>query len=176
MDITFTNFPTGSVSWFCVEEGTRYGPYSTTLTSSTETLSTNTCYDTESVAATTSLPMALSTPTRSEPTHRRRRRLNHRLRRVGGNPAPSGNWMDITFTNFPTGSVSWFCVEEGTRYGPYSTTLTSSTETLSTNTCYDTESGGSDYVSSDGRQLQHDRNRRIDAAAASTIDCGRVGR
>ena len=58
--------------------------------------------------------------------------------------------MDITFTNFPTGTVSWNCVEEGTSYGPYSTTLTSSTETLTANTCYDTESGGTDYVTADG--------------------------
>jgi hypothetical protein len=28
--------------------------------------------------------------------------------------------------------------------------LTSSTETLTTNTCYDTESNGSDYVSAEG--------------------------
>jgi hypothetical protein len=47
----------------------------------------------------------------------------------GSNPAPSGNWMDIAFTNFPAGTVPWYCVEEGTKYGPYSTTLSSSTET-----------------------------------------------
>lgn len=58
--------------------------------------------------------------------------------------------MNITFTNFPTGPVSWECVEEGTPYGPYTTTLTSSTETLTTNTCYDTQEGGSDYVTADG--------------------------
>jgi hypothetical protein len=58
--------------------------------------------------------------------------------------------MNITFTNFSTGTVTWYCVEEGTKYGPYSTTLTSSPETLTTNTCYDTEGGGTDYVSSDG--------------------------
>jgi hypothetical protein len=58
--------------------------------------------------------------------------------------------MDITFTNFPTGTVSWDCVEEGQSYGPYSTTLTSSTETLSSHTCYDAEAGGSDYVTADG--------------------------
>ncbi|HTW10445.1 MAG TPA: hypothetical protein VME46_23270, partial [Acidimicrobiales bacterium] len=68
----------------------------------------------------------------------------------GSNPAPSGDWMDITFTNFPVGSVSWYCVEEGHQYGPYTTTLSSSTETLTANTCYDTEAGGSDYVTSDG--------------------------
>lgn len=68
----------------------------------------------------------------------------------GSNPAPSGDWMNITFTNFPTGQVSWYCVEEGVSYGPYSTTLSSSTETLTSNTCYDTESGGSDYVTSNG--------------------------
>ena len=61
----------------------------------------------------------------------------------GSNRAPYGNWMNITFTNFPTGTVSWYCVEEGTKYGPYSATLTSSTETLTSNTCYDTEAGGS---------------------------------
>jgi hypothetical protein len=32
----------------------------------------------------------------------------------GGNRAPAGNWMNITFSNFPTGRVSWYCVEEGT--------------------------------------------------------------
>ena len=58
--------------------------------------------------------------------------------------------MDITFTNFPTGPVSWYCVEEGTSYGPYTTTLTSTTETFHTNTCYDTQPGGSDYVTADG--------------------------
>lgn len=68
----------------------------------------------------------------------------------GSNPAPYGNWMNITFTNFPTGSVSWYCVEEGTAYGPYSTTLTSSTETFTSHTCYDTQPGGSDYVTSEG--------------------------
>jgi large repetitive protein len=68
----------------------------------------------------------------------------------GSNAAPAGNWMDITFTNFPTGTVSWTCVEEGVGHGPYHTTLTSSTETLTTNTCYDTQPGGTDYVTSDG--------------------------
>ena len=68
----------------------------------------------------------------------------------GTTPAPAGNWMDITFTNFPTGPVSWYCVEEGTSYGPYTTTLTSTTETFHTNTCYDTQPGGSDYVTADG--------------------------
>ena len=68
----------------------------------------------------------------------------------GGNSAPAGKWMDITFNGFPTGSVTWYCVEEGTAYGPYSTTLTSSPETLTTNTCYDTERGGSDYVTAGG--------------------------
>jgi hypothetical protein len=68
----------------------------------------------------------------------------------GQNPAPSGNYMNITFNNFPTGTVTWYCVEEGTSYGPYHTDLTSSTQTLTTNTCYDTEAGGTDYVTSDG--------------------------
>jgi hypothetical protein len=68
----------------------------------------------------------------------------------GSNAAQFGNWMDITFENFPTGSVTWYCVEEGHAYGPYSTSLSSSTETLTTNTCQDTESGGSDYVTADG--------------------------
>jgi hypothetical protein len=58
--------------------------------------------------------------------------------------------MNLTFTNFPTGSVTWYCVEEGVAYGPYSTTLTSGTETFSTHTCYDTQPGGSDYVTADG--------------------------
>lgn len=58
--------------------------------------------------------------------------------------------MNITFTNFPTGPVTWYCIEEGQSYGPYSTSLSSSTETLTTNTCYDTEAGGTDYVTSDG--------------------------
>ena len=58
--------------------------------------------------------------------------------------------MDVTFTNFPTGKVAWYCVEGGTSYGPYSTTLTSSTETLTTNTCYDTEAGDNDYFTADG--------------------------
>jgi hypothetical protein len=68
----------------------------------------------------------------------------------GSNPAPYGHWMDVTFTNFPTGKVTWYCVEGGTSYGPYSTTLTSSTETLTTNTCYDTEAGDTDYFTADG--------------------------
>jgi len=68
----------------------------------------------------------------------------------GTNPAPSGNWMSITFSNFPIGTATWYCVDEGTNYGPYSAALTSSTETLTTNTCYDTESNGSDYVSAEG--------------------------
>jgi hypothetical protein len=68
----------------------------------------------------------------------------------GSNPAPHGDWMDVTFTNFPTGPVTWYCVEGGTSYGPYTTTLTSSTETLTTNTCYDTEAGDSDYFTADG--------------------------
>lgn len=68
----------------------------------------------------------------------------------GSTPAPYGNWMDITFTNFPVGPVAWDCVEEGVSYGPYQTTLSSSTETLTSNTCYDTEAGGSDYVTADG--------------------------
>lgn len=68
----------------------------------------------------------------------------------GSNPAPAGDWMDVTFTNFPTGPVTWYCVEGGTSYGPYSTTLTSSTETLTTNTCYDTEAGDSDYFTAEG--------------------------
>jgi hypothetical protein len=58
--------------------------------------------------------------------------------------------MDISFSGFPTGPVTWYCVEEGTSYGPYSTTLSSSDETLSTNTCDDTESGGTDYVTAGG--------------------------
>ena len=68
----------------------------------------------------------------------------------GPNPAPAGNWMDITFSNFPTGPVSWYCVEEGVDYGPYSTTLTSGTETFTSNTCYDATPGGTDYVTADG--------------------------
>jgi hypothetical protein len=148
MDITFTNFPTGSVSWYCVEEGTAYGPYSTTLTSSPETLTTNTCYDTETGGSdyVTAEGITSNTiATYSPPPPPGSITIGW-----GSNPAPAGNWMDITFTNFPTGSVSWYCVEEGTAYGPYSTTLTSSTETLTSNTCYDTQNGGSDYVTADG--------------------------
>ena len=152
MDITFTNFPTGTVSWHCVEEGTSYGPYSTTLTSSTETLTTNTCYDTESggsdyVTADGVDSNIIATDGSTSPPTTGTESISIGW---GNTPAPAGDWMDITFTNFPTGTVSWHCVEEGTSYGPYSTTLTSSTETLTTNTCYDTESGGSDYVTADG--------------------------
>jgi hypothetical protein len=68
----------------------------------------------------------------------------------GGNQAPYGKWMDITFSNFPTGSVAWYCVEGGTSYGPYHTTLTSSTETLTSNTCYDATPGNNDYVLANG--------------------------
>jgi uncharacterized protein YheU (UPF0270 family) len=150
MDITFTNFPTGTVSWYCVEEGTSYGPYSTSLSSSTETLTTNTCYDTESGGSdyvvadgVTSNTIATDAPPPPPPSP-------SISIGWGSNPAPYGNWMDITFSNFPTGTVSWYCVEEGTSYGPYSTSLSSSTETLTTNTCYDTEPGGSDYVVADG--------------------------
>jgi uncharacterized protein YwgA len=149
MDITFTNFATGPVSWYCIEEGTSYGPYSTTLTSNTETLTTNTCYDTEAggsdyVAADGIDSNTIATDAPAPPPPQ------SISIGWGGNPAPYGNWMDITFNNFPTGRVTWYCVEEGTSYGPYSTTLTSSTETLTTNTCYDTERGGSDYVTADG--------------------------
>jgi hypothetical protein len=150
MDITFTNFPTGSVSWYCVEEGTRYGPYTTTLSSSTETLTANTCYDTESggsdyVTADGVDSNTIATDYTAPPPPSESISIGW-----GSTPAPAGDWMDITFTNFPTGSVSWYCVEEGTSYGPYSTTLTSSTETLTTHTCYDTERGGSDYVTASG--------------------------
>jgi hypothetical protein len=157
MDITFTNFPTGTVSWYCVEEGTSYGPYSTTLTSSTETLTANTCYDTEAggtdyvtaggVSSNTIATDAAAPPPPPPPPPPPSQSISIGW---GNNRAPAGNWMDITFTNFPTGTVSWYCVEEGTSYGPYSTTLTSSTETLTANTCYDTERGGSDYVTADG--------------------------
>jgi len=68
----------------------------------------------------------------------------------GGNQAPYGNWMNITFSNFPTGTVAWSCVEGGTSYGPYYTTLTSSTETLTTKTCYDATPGNTDYVVANG--------------------------
>jgi len=68
----------------------------------------------------------------------------------GHNPAPHGNWMNITFNNFSTGTVTWECIEEGNTYGPYHITLTSGNETLSSNTCYDTQAGGTDYVKSDG--------------------------
>ncbi len=152
MDITFNNFPVGSVSWYCVEEGTSYGPYTTTLKSSTENLTTNTCYDTEPGGSdyvvsdgVSSNTIATDAPAPPPPPPPGSISIGW-----GGTPAPSGDWMDITFNNFPVGSVSWYCVEEGTSYGPYTTTLTSSTETLTTNTCYDTESGGSDYVVADG--------------------------
>ena len=150
MDITFTNFPTGLVSWYCVEEGTFYGPYSTTLTSSTETLTSHTCYDTEAGGSdyvTADGVNSNTIPTYSPPPPPPSKSISIGW---GSNPAPAGNWMDITFTNFPTGSVSWYCVEEGTFYGPYTTTLTSSTETLTSHTCYDTQSGGTDYVTADG--------------------------
>jgi hypothetical protein len=68
----------------------------------------------------------------------------------GSVSAPAGKWMNITFENFPTGTVTWYCVEEGHAYGPYSTTLSSSTQTLTANTCYDTQAGGSDYVTAGG--------------------------
>ncbi len=58
--------------------------------------------------------------------------------------------MNFTFTSFPTGPVTWYCVEEGVSYGRDSTSLSSNTETLTTNTCYDTQPGWSDYVTSDG--------------------------
>ncbi len=154
MDITFTNFPTGKVTWYCVEEGTSYGPYSTTLTSSTETFTANTCYDTEPGGSdyvtadgidSNTIATDASSPPPPPPPPSQSITIGW-----GSTPAPAGSWMDITFTNFPTGKVTWYCVEEGTLYGPYSTTLTSSTETFTANTCYDTEPGGSDYVTADG--------------------------
>ena len=68
----------------------------------------------------------------------------------GRNSAPYGKWMNISFENFPTGTVAWSCVEGGTSYGPYYTTLTSSSETLTANTCYDATPGNSDYVVANG--------------------------
>ena len=152
MDITFTNFPTGTVSWYCVEEGTAYGPFSTTLSSSTETFTANTCYDTQSggsdyVTAGGATSNTIATDYSPPPPPPPSESISIGW---GGTPAPAGNWMDITFTNFPTGTVSWYCVEEGTAYGPFSTTLSSSTETFTANTCYDTQSGGSDYVTAGG--------------------------
>ena len=159
MDITFTNFPTGTVSWYCVEEGTNYGPYSTTLTTSPETLTSHTCYDTESggsdyvtadgITSNTILTDASAPPPPTTATTSPPPAMSISIG-WGSVTAPAGKWMDITFTNFPTGTVSWVCVEEGHGYGPYSTTLTSGTETLTSHTCYDTESGGSDYVTADG--------------------------
>jgi hypothetical protein len=149
MDIRFSNFPTGTVSWYCVEEGTSYGPYSTSLTSNTETFTTNTCYDTE--AGGTDYVRADGINSNTIPTDSGGSGGTSSISiGWGSNPAPAGNWMDITFSNFATGPVSWYCVEEGTSYGPYSTTLASNTETFTTNTCYDTEAGGSDYVRADG--------------------------
>ncbi|HVA99748.1 MAG TPA: trypsin-like serine protease [Acidimicrobiales bacterium] len=68
----------------------------------------------------------------------------------GNESAPYGDWMNITFSNFPMGRVAWYCVEGGTSYGPYYTTLTSSTETLTSSTCYDATPGNSDYVLANG--------------------------
>jgi len=156
MDITFTGFPTGAVTWYCVEEGTSYGPYSTTLTSSTETLTTDTCYDTEAggsdyVTADGVNSNTIGTDSVAAPPPPPPPPPSQSISIAwGSNAAPAGKWMDITFTNFPTGLVSWVCVEEGHGYGPYSTTLTSSTETLTSHTCYDTEGGGTDYVTADG--------------------------
>jgi hypothetical protein len=153
MDITFTNFPTGPVSWDCVEEGTAYGPYSTTLSAGTQTLTTSTCYDTQADGSdyvtadgvtSNTIPTDAQTATPPPPP------TPSISIGWGGNPAPAGHWMNITFTNFPTGPVSWYCVEEGVSYGPYSSSLSSNTQTFTTSTCYDTQPGGSDYVRSDG--------------------------
>jgi hypothetical protein len=127
------------------------------LTSSTETLTANTCYDTESggsdyVTADGFDSNTIATDSAAPPPPPPPPPPPSESISIGwgSTPAPAGDWMDITFTNFPTGTISWHCVEEGTSYGPYSTTLTSSTETLTTHTCYDTERGGSDYVTAGG--------------------------
>jgi len=159
MNITFSNFPSGTVSWSCVEGGTDYGSYYTTLTSSVETLTTNTCYDatpgntdyvvangiSSNVIGADSAPAPPTSAPPPPPPSSASVSVSW-----GGNQAPYGNWMNITFSNFPTGSVSWSCVEGGTNYGPYHTTLTSSNETLTTKTCYDATPGNSDYVVANG--------------------------
>lgn len=68
----------------------------------------------------------------------------------GPNPAPYGNWMSVTWSNFSTGSHSFYCVEGGTNYGPYTVNITSSPYTATTGTCYDATPGNTDYVTTDG--------------------------
>jgi hypothetical protein len=159
MNITFSNFPTGTVAWSCVEGGTSYGPYYTALTSSNETLTTNTCDDatpgnsdfvvangiaSNVIGADSAAAPPAPTPPPPPPP------AASVSVSWGGNRALYGNWMNITFSNFPTGTVAWSCVEGGTSYGPYHATLTSSNETLTTNTCYDATPGNSDYVVANG--------------------------
>jgi len=68
----------------------------------------------------------------------------------GSVAAPYGNYMSVTWNGFSTGTLTFYCDEGGTKYGPYSVTATSSPFTANKYTCYDTTSGNTDYVITNG--------------------------